>query len=209
MNHELPWAPKPRGTEAEFYPTPMWLAEAMARLVLVHAPLAPTVLDAGCGDGRLARCVRGLRTTVVDIDADHQESWPNEWTKRIGDFLALPADRVFDVVISNPPFTKWLEFAEHCLSFRDTGGTVLLLAFANILGGQERARWWAKHPPSEVVIVPKRPQFLTRTHNGGIRDTVLVRWTAGDVSQRLSWLGAACACTCGALGEAQPKEHQP
>src|SRR5947209_8310633 len=62
-----------------------------------------SVLDCGCGDGEVARLLRGRAREVMAIDVDQVETWRDEpgLTFRVADAEDLPfGDASFDVVHS-------------------------------------------------------------------------------------------------------------
>lgn len=88
---------------ADFYPTAEPLAEPLPEL----EALGDRVWEPACGDGRLARVLEaaGIRVVATDLLA-----WGYGLEGR--DFLR--ARRLLaPVIVTNPPFSLWAEFAEH------------------------------------------------------------------------------------------------
>jgi hypothetical protein len=61
----------------------------------------------------------------------------------------------FDIIATNPSFSIWLPFAEHCFKFGPS--TTLLLPF-NSMASKKRAQWWREHP-AHMRVLSKRPSF--------------------------------------------------
>jgi SAM-dependent methyltransferase len=132
-----------------------------------------TVLDLGCGDGRLGRAAgaayefeTGLKALVrgVEIDPDRAEiasrngvmvsEGPLEFYD--GDTLATQPG----LVISNPPFSAALEFLEFALNYhRLTYSDVLFLLPVGYLGSQHRHAFWKANPPDAMRVFSKRLSF--------------------------------------------------
>jgi hypothetical protein len=165
----------------DYYPTPQWLiAAAMDHVDRRH----DTILDAGAGDGRLAKAAEIKRgnhpstVTAVEVNVGRTEQYPNHWDVIPANFLtwARQEKRRFSLVISNPPFKEWLRFAELCLRLRAPSGVCLVLGFANILASQNRSEWWRIHRPAKILLSSRRPQFKEGAQGGDPRDTVWIMW---------------------------------
>jgi len=177
----------------DYYRTPEWLVSA----VLKACPQAPaTVLDAGAGDGVLARAViadaldQGRRPPsiwAVEQDPDRGPAEGVQWV--CGNFLSWspPAWR-FDLAISNPPFSLWDDFVRALLPMTAPQGTCLVLGFVNVLGGQGRAPWWRDNPPSRIWLSPRRASF-TEDGQTDPRDCAWFEWSSAPRTAQLRWLG--------------------
>lgn len=90
---------------SDFYPTGEPLAEPLPRL----EALGDVVWEPACGDGRLARVLaqHGIRVIASDVLA---------WGFGIEGRDFLRCRRLLaPVIVTNPPFSLWREFAEHGL----------------------------------------------------------------------------------------------
>jgi len=75
------------------------------------------------------------------------------------DFLRWQPQRLFDLVMSNPPFGLAREFVEHALECVVEGGAVVFLLRLGFLGTQDRHEWFKTFTPAEVWVHSKRPVF--------------------------------------------------
>lgn len=202
----VPGAETQAGRHADdYYRTPAWLTRALCP----HLHTFGSVLDAGAGEGSIAQVVeawaleqgRQVAVTAVELDPERANRLPSEWERHQADFFtwadnSISLQRRYDLVITNPPFVLdgrpvWTRWVDACRPLVTTGGTLAVLAFANILGGQERSGWWRRNRPSRVLLSPKRPQYRTEAKSGDPRDTVWVLWErAGWIAgeTRFDWL---------------------
>jgi len=162
-------------------------------------PSYRTVLDPGAGDGRLAasaltHCKPHIcKVTAVELHEGRAEMLPSEWDVVCGGYLGwaekMAGHRTFDLIISNPPFSEWIEFVDASFPLLAPRGTLLVLGFSNILGSQKRAGWWRRHKPSSILQSPRRPQFIPDSSNGDPRESIWVQWGPGRPKHtRFDWL---------------------
>lgn len=90
---------------SDFYPTGEPLSEALP--ALEH--LGHRVWEPACGNGRLARVLVAAGHQVVATD---KMAWG--YGRAGVDFLTMRR-RLAPVIVTNPPFSLWQEFAEHAL----------------------------------------------------------------------------------------------
>ena len=180
----------------DHYRTPPELADRM--LARLCPDRVGSVLDAGAGGGVLAQAVVRRQVaaggphpvvTAIDIDAGRAASWPDDWGGVVGALLAWApgCERLWDLVISNPPFAMeidgtrrqntWTDWALACLPLLAPGGALLLMGFANTLDGQDRVRRLLRPNPPSAVLHCGRWSF---TGDGATdpRDVVWLRWDA-------------------------------
>lgn len=166
----------------DFYKTPASLVKALA----IHLPpYLGHVLDPACGDGVFDQQLRRRDNvrTWVNLDICPQE---NVSMFTVGDFLTVTfATRMFDTIITNPPFSLMTQFIKKGLSLEPR--RLIYLARLSILGSQERYReLWTQVPaPSSLIVMPKRPSFT-----GGGSDNSEYAWFCwGEMPQLgLSWM---------------------
>lgn len=149
----------------ESYVTPAWTTRSL---------LSELSLPGGCwlepcaGDGAIIRAASAVRPDVSWAACEVREqcraplrALPSVEQLVIGDFFAAESQRalgelgMFDVIITNPPFSLAGDFINACLPLATV--TVMLLRL-NYLEGAERAPFWRQHPP-DVHILPCRPSF--------------------------------------------------
>ncbi len=124
--------------EADFYGTPR---AAFERLV-PYIRFGP-VWEPAAGDRRLI-----LMMAAHGIEADGNDLIDGY------DFLKDPTPRA--AIVTNPPFSLALEFANHALS---VAPHVLLLLRLNFLASRKRRDWWIVHNPSALFVLSDRPSF--------------------------------------------------
>lgn len=142
----------------DYYPTPPWLTRAQLREVL-----APRLKALGMWPPRVYEPACGESLAIVKV---LQEEWPEaiiEYSDIITlhggvDFLTASPEPIFDLIITNPPYTFAREFAERApLWLRNyEDGIVSLMLRLGFLGTQGRAKWMRAAPP-HTAITPKRP----------------------------------------------------
>jgi hypothetical protein len=164
----------------DYYRTPWWATDALLHyLAPSHAGARPTWLDPGCGDGaialRLAAWWPGSSGIGIELDearADMARAVPGIEVVH-GDFLgawqrALSArwwtGRV-DVVVSNPPYNRALEFARRAQDFAPTVALLCRVGFLEARRGSERDEF-LRQSPHGLLVLPRRPGF-----RGGAQET--------------------------------------
>jgi len=63
-----------------------------------------------------------------------------------------------DLIITNPPYKKDLEFVMKSFTHSKT---IIMLLRINFMGSSRRRRqFWVEHPPSHMIILSTRPSFV-------------------------------------------------
>jgi hypothetical protein len=75
------------------------------------------------------------------------------------DYLKCNVFPVYDVIISNPPFSLAREFIEKALLDVGDGGNVIMLLRLNYFGSIERFDFWNKQLPKYCYVHHKRTSF--------------------------------------------------
>lgn len=142
---------------ADFYPTAETLSEQLPDL----EELGDRVWECACGDGRLARVLRSAGVQVVATD---KYAWG--YGRGGVDFLRAKR-RLAPIIVSNPPFSLWYEFAAHAMSLKPERaiflGRTLLQEGATIgeLFDRHLVRVWQAR--RRVNLAP--PGALDKGHN--------------------------------------------
>jgi predicted RNA methylase len=189
--------PLPDGRrEDDYYPTPQWLIDAaVSRLGKTHQ----RILDPGAGDGRLAasavkqRAPHPCEVTAVELNEERAAAMPDDWKVVCGSYTDWAAEVEgklrFDLIITNPPFSLWLEFVQASLRLLDHNGILLALGFSNVLGSQRRAGFWQANKPSWILQSSRRPRYRSDRNSGDPRESIWVQWGPGKPRDtRLDWL---------------------
>ena len=160
----------------DFYRTPGWAVD----LILPHLREPLTWLDAGCGDGAIAErlLAKWPRSMGMGVELDpararaatrHQIPVFTDSFLRRGAIWEGPVE----LVISNPPYTFALEFAERALQLAGRCEVAFLLraGFLEAKRGSERDEFLEEHKP-DVYLLGRRPRF---TGDGG-GDSATYAW---------------------------------
>ncbi len=164
----------------DLYETPEWLTEALIpelaerfddRFTRPEGHLI-TTLEPAAGNGAIVRVLErsGLIGTV---DAYDLVAAPNigQW-----DFLTAAPEPVYDLIITNPPFSLAQQFIERSMLWRKNEKSVVaMLLRVNFLGSRKRAKWLRAMPPG-VFVTPKRPQFSKNKHGKLGSDATEYAW---------------------------------
>lgn len=143
------------------YPTPPW---AVHRLLEAAEPgdLDGYWLEPAYGEGVLQRAVSRFygskrdRISWAMLDINPYAHAPGEIL--VCDFLTWQAPRIYDVSITNPPFSLAFEFAR---KMTEVSKHAFLLTRLNILEAGKRSgrlAWLREHMP-DVYVLPDRPCF--------------------------------------------------
>ena len=165
--------------DADFYPSPPWTVRA-----LLHAIDLPdgVWLEPAVGGGAIVSAVeanRGphrsaRRWLACDIRPVETPAGVEASDLRIGDFLdpqTLAAMPRPDVIITNPPFSHALPFAERCLELAAGQAWTALLLRVAFLESAARAPFLRKHPP-DLLPFSDRPSFT----DGSSTDSAAYGW---------------------------------
>lgn len=90
--------------------------------------------------------------TTVDIRPDSRAAIK-------ADFFRWQPPHLFDLVISNPPFSTAIPFVERSMDFTKPGGFVVMLLRLNILGSQDRFAFWQANLPKYIFVHSRRMSF--------------------------------------------------
>lgn len=160
-------------SEADFYPTPAWTVD---RLLEKYSPPGGRWLEPCAGDGAIIRAVNAHRRRDVDwtavelrktgvelVDAVGSASTTSVWAGQ--DFLKWKpevdhiqvGERVFDVAITNPPYSIAQAVIDRCLQLaRVVVMGPMRLAF---LASEERHDWLRIIGLPDEYKLPNRPDF--------------------------------------------------
>lgn len=152
-------------SENDFYPTPIWLIQPILPFVLPGKTRVPeseeefTILEPACGSGSIVTEIENFPTRVP-LCIDCMDIDPNSFDCRQGDFLEEDPEPIFDLIITNPPYSYAQEFIDHARKFlRGPESALCFLLRINFLGAQKRASWWRENGPSGIYVTPRRPSF--------------------------------------------------
>lgn len=146
---------------ADFYPTAAPLSEPLPQL----DEIGPRVWECACGDGHLAKVLvaAGLQVVATDLLA-----WG--YGRPGVDFLRTRRC-LAPVIVTNPPFSLWREFAEHALALRPRLvvllGRLLLMEGAGIgeVFDRHLVRVWVSRRRVNLAPSAHATMMIDRGHN--------------------------------------------
>ncbi len=143
----------------EFYSSPPWVIE----LLLPLLPPIKSVLDPCCGDGAILDAIKSINPQIdtfgIEIEENRFKIASTKHSAQFGDALQQPWHPV-DFIITNPPFSKGLEFLKYSLEKLPNVPIAALLPLT-FMGSIGRSEFHQQHP-SEVLVLKKRPSFNGR-----------------------------------------------
>ena len=210
----------------DHFPTPESVTRALLPHLLDRYGDLPSFLEPAAGTGSIVRVLQPLlhpNRTACALEIRREmwlplhEAMRNPWTEVHGHRrVECPVD-FFDfregdwpLIITNPPFAEQArprrriggtcEWAEACLPLLAPGGRLFLLGEINILGGQERGRWWSQpEHAARLNVIPWRVEFLERgpvsgEKTGGSRMThCWYEWHHPDTPAPREWRILECS----------------
>jgi len=182
---------RPRA-EADFYPTPIPLCQAVVNNI-IPVDFNPTfICDPGAGTGNWGRALYEtmkyknsylVGVEIQNSDVDIYSAWCIE------DYLKH--ENIFgnyDLIIGNPPYKQAEEFIRHSLDMLSDGGYLIFLLRLSMLESMKRGRGlWKDTPIKEVWVSMRRIPFYGK----GSDDTAygIYVWQKGYVGLAiLKWL---------------------
>ena len=144
----------------DFYPTPPWCYENLD----INWSLFESAHEPGRGDGRIQMFLeeKGISTTYSEI-LEGKDFF--DWTDGT------------DLILTNPPFSLLIEFANHSIKHSNT---CIFLLRLNFLGSIKRHNWWKDNTPTALHVLSKRPSFT-----GTGTDATDYCWVVWDKTDRL------------------------
>ena len=77
----------------------------------------------------------------------------------IDDFLRWEADKDYDFIIGNPPYSLAREFIEKCFEIANKNTVIIMLLRTAFLESKSRYEFWQQYPLSGLYTLSKRPSF--------------------------------------------------
>jgi hypothetical protein len=146
-------------TPADFYPTPAW---CVWRLLEARALPGGRWLEPCAGTGAIVQAVQDHRTDVQWTTIELREACRETLTGldcrptvHIRDFVEHGDEALYDVVITNPPYSCAQQVLTRAMALAPT---VVMLLRLNFLASAGRAGFMREHPP-DVYVLPNRPSF--------------------------------------------------
>jgi hypothetical protein len=142
----------------EFLETPPELAWACNQTLVENFNKPNCVLDVGAGKGMYRYGVpKTAELHGIDNYFDPHVGY-DKWFKQ--DFLTFETDQKYDWVIGNPPFSLWVDFANHAKTLLAQGGVIGMIGSSALLCTYNRAKkFWPISNLYRVYFVVPRPSF--------------------------------------------------
>lgn len=153
----------------DYYPTP----EAVIENFLANYMIDPNkkILEPCAAKGNIIKALQkyGCKNIdAVEIDEDHAEDLLEllgYGHVAIADFLTLEKHKYpnqYDIIITNPPYSKAQEFVEKALELVNDTGVVIMLLRTAFLESQKRFEFWQKpeNKLSALYTLSSRPSFI-------------------------------------------------
>lgn len=136
----------------DYYATPRNAIEA----ILNEVELKGSILEPSAGEGHISVVLkeRYPDSEIISTDLVHRKDKFNVGIEGGIDFLNHEFNRIFDNVITNPPFKLAKEFIEKALSI--SNNKVIMFAKIQLLEGKDRREMFSKFPPKYVYVFSKR-----------------------------------------------------
>lgn len=152
--------PSDERAENDWYRTPEWVIE---RFLAAWAPAIDppgAVLEPCAGDGAL---LGPLRRHFPDATLDAFDIAPRHPAVREKPFHVDTDKTLYDVVLTNPPFSGAEEIVHYGLAKLRPGGHLALLLRLGFLASAGRRELYRSRPPVAVYVLPERPSFRNGT----------------------------------------------
>lgn len=163
----------------DFYPTPTPCTFSIMNFLLENKIIVPggLVYECCCGDGAMSKVIEQHGFDVIGTDLRYGGIYGGY--DRI-DFLKQDPIKVFDAVITNPPFNIAIDIIEHAFKFAPV---VVMLLKANYWHTKERYPFFMKHRPAYVLPLSFRPNFYTNGGTGTM-DFQFTVWIEGQTETK-------------------------
>lgn len=164
--------------EHDNYTTPDWLSEAVMPHILPKVWFGVTpyrILEPGCGDGAIVRVIERTLNPKIRHEITAVDIRDTGFGIQ-ADFLEMEPNPIFDLVVTNPPYSLAQEYVDHGKKFlRTQKSKLVLLLRINFFGSQKRAAWWRKNMISNLYISSRRPSFK-QSKKGSTTDATEYAW---------------------------------
>ena len=155
-----------RGTERkphDFYATPIDCVENFINNYGIDR-IKGNILEPSAGNGNVIQALRQKKVqgiiTALELREEERDSLTQISDKVIIDnFLEWEADKDYDVIIGNPPYTYAREFIEKCFKIANENTVIIMLLRTAFLESKSRYEFWQQHPLSGLYTLSKRPSF--------------------------------------------------
>lgn len=149
----------------DFYPTP---PECTHALMMFMGITGKTIWEPACGDGKMSSVIKMYGNEVIETDI-----------ARGVDFLNCDWE-CCDAVITNPPFS----LAESFIRKAQNAPMSAMLLKAHYWNAAKRRSLFTSFPPSYVLALSWRPNFLEARGKSPTMDFIWTVWESGNCDTR-------------------------
>lgn len=159
----------------DFYPTPDYVTEAL----LKNQIFSGTIWECACGMGHMSEVLKKAGYHVVSTDLVMRGYY--DQSPRAVDFLLEQTK--MENIVTNPPFNLAFEFMEHGIRLAER--CLALLVPVRYLTGKRRARFYKEHPPSKIIVIPNKVDFMG--FGNPVMEFAWFIWEKGRATSEIVW----------------------
>jgi len=155
------------------YYTPLYLANwavCYAKNLIAESPHSISMIEPGCGEYYpfvRASANFGIMSYGFDNRVDSY-SEPNKLISLYNNtsmfdeekLSELGINKKYNIIATNPPFSKAEEFVWKCLDMLHDNGVMIFLLKLPFLASKKRRKLFEEKPPNEVFVIQRRPSFI-------------------------------------------------
>ena len=147
----------------DFYATPIDCVENFINNYGIDK-IKGNILEPSAGNGNIIKTLRQKKVqgiiTALELRDEERDTLIQISDKVIIDnFLEWEADKDYDVIIGNPPYTYAREFIEKCFKIANKNTVIIMLLRTAFLESKARYEFWQQHPLSGLYTLSRRPSF--------------------------------------------------
>jgi len=144
----------------DFYPTPRKFIELLFKY---EDSKCQHFLEPAAGDGRIGEFVRPMHRQFIEKHKTRRTCslWLDYPKLEVlhADFLEVDLKPVYDLIVTNPPYSKALEFVKKGLKLLVPGGRCIMLLRAGFLETETRREFNQANLPKHIYFLSERPKF--------------------------------------------------
>jgi hypothetical protein len=139
----------------DYYATDPVAAEFLCEIEYSVLHFSKTVWECACGEGHLSRVFEkeGLNVVSTDLVDRNYGVTGVDFFSTTKEFVE---ENKIDVIVTNPPFSKALEFVKHAHSIIPVYGYVMMFLRLQFMEGQKRREFFDMYPPVRIWVSSKR-----------------------------------------------------